>query len=115
MLEQHPEAELQVYVVWEPILPMDWFRPTSSVLSRIPDARVTQFWDEEHLLARRLAEDARDPQPKPECCEADGILWDLAVVYPVGARWSEQLPPAIVFDGPVVRVTDQIVEAFAAQ
>ncbi len=101
-----------MFVVWEPILPMDWFgRPASSALGRLPDKRVRQFWDEERLIADQVARDAREPQPEPDCCFADGILWDLAAVYPKGELWGDQLPPATVFDGPVVRITDQIVEA----
>jgi hypothetical protein len=115
MLEQHPVAELQVFAVWEPILPTDWSGPASSVLSRISDRRASQFWDKEHVLATLLKAHAREPQPKPNCCDADGILWDLAVVYPAGALWDEQLPVAVVFDGVVVNVMDQIVKAFSAR
>jgi len=116
MVGQHPEAQLQVFVVWEPILPTDWSGPTSGVLSRISDGRTIQFWDKEHVFATLLKEHARDPQPKPSCCDAAGILWDLAAVYPAGSLWGAQLPAAIVFDGAVVRVTDQIAKAaFAAQ
>jgi hypothetical protein len=49
-----------------------------------------------------MAQDARPPQPKPDCCEHDGILWDLAAVYPKAARWDATLPTAIEFDSPVV-------------
>ncbi len=116
MLQQHPDANLTMFVVWEPILPMDWFgRPSSSALGRLSNERARQFWDEERLIADRMARDAREPQPEPNCCFADGILWDLAAVYPEGALWGEQLPPAAVFDGPVVRVTDQIVTALQAR
>ncbi len=103
-------------VVWEPILPMDWSgRPSTAALSRLSDGRVRHFWDEGHLVADQMARDARSPQPEPDCCFADGILWDLAAVYPEGELWGEQLPTATVFDGPVVRITDQIVEALATR
>jgi hypothetical protein len=58
-----------------------------------------------------MARDARPPQPTPNCCEHDGILWDLAAVYPKGARWEDTLPPAAAFDGPVFRVTEKIEAA----
>ena len=74
----------------------------SPVLARLSDPRAQQFWDKRHALAQRLAADARDPQPKPDCCDRNGFLWDLAAVYPPGALWAETLPPAIFFDGPVV-------------
>jgi hypothetical protein len=99
---------MRVFVVWEPILASDFIPPTSGVLARIPDLRARHYWDEHHVLAKRMAKDARPPQRDPSCCDHDGILWDLAAVYPKGARWDATLPPAIVFDGPVVRVTEKI-------
>ena len=82
--------------------------PTTFVMDRISDRRVRQYWDEEHVLARRMRSDARSPQPEPHCCEREGILWDLAAVYPKSALWKDKLPPAIVFDGPVVSITSSI-------
>ena len=90
------------------MLPTDVGPPTTSVLGRLSDRRVRQYWDPNHTLAKRLREDARDPQPVQECCVRHGILWDLAAVYPPGFRWAERLPPAVVFNGPVVDVTDRI-------
>jgi hypothetical protein len=103
MLEQHPDSKVRVFAVWEPILPIDWGAPTTSALYRLSDRRVAQFWDKEHLLAKVMAK-SRDPQSKPDCCSRHGILWDLIAVYPAGALWDQGLPPATVFNGPVVRV-----------
>jgi hypothetical protein len=95
---------VKVFAVWEPILATDWGKPGSGVLGRLSDRRVTQFWDKQHLLAKQMAQDARSPQPKQQCCQQAGILWDLGAVYRPGALWTETLPPAVFFDGPVVRV-----------
>ena len=103
LLEQHPEAKVTVFAVWEPILPTDWIPPTTGTLGRLSDRRVRQFWDREHTLAKAVA-DSRADQPKPDCCERSGTLWDLIAVYPAGAEWNESLPRAAVFNGPVVRV-----------
>ncbi len=102
LLEQHPEAKVTVFAVWEPILPTDWIPPTTGALRRLSDRRVKQFWDSDHTLARALAE-SRAGQPQPDCCNRRGTLWDLIAVYPVGAEWGETLPRADVFNGPVVR------------
>jgi len=80
----------------------------SIVLNRLSDHRVAQFWDKEHVLAARMAQDARSPQPKQECCVSRNHLWDLVALYPPGVKWDTQMPTAVVFDGPVVYVTDQI-------
>jgi hypothetical protein len=83
-------------------------------LSRLADPRVRQFWDEAHTMALRMARDARPPQPAQDCCKRSGFLWDLVAVYPAGVRWEGQLPPAVVFDGPVFRVTSKIEAALTA-
>jgi hypothetical protein len=103
ILEQHPAARIEVFAVWEPMLPTDWQSPTSGVLARLKDVRVRQYWDPGHLLAKRLAADARDPQPKQACCLRNNILWDLAALYPPGVEWKDALPAATFFNGPVVK------------
>ena len=65
------------------------------------------------MLAKQMAADARAPQPEQECCVQNGILWDLAAVYPKGARWEERMPTATVFNGPVVDITDALEAAIA--
>jgi hypothetical protein len=111
VLSRDPAAAVRVFVVWEPILPSDFSPPVTWVLSRAADWRVHQYWDPNHLLAKQMAADARTPQPEPDCCVDDGILWDLAAVYPKGAVWGEQIPPATVFNGPVVHVIESITAA----
>ena len=100
-----------MFVIWEPILPTDVAPPITSVLSRMPDVRVQQYWDPNHLVAKQLAADARPPQPEQECCVRGGVLWDLAAVYPKGATWQAQMPTAILFNGPVVDVTEALESA----
>ena len=102
---------MRVFVVWEPILASDFMAPTTGVLRRIPDPRARHYWDEQHVLAKRMARDARPPQPAPNCCDHEGIFWDLAAVYPKGVRWDDTLPAATAFDGPVVSVTEKIAAA----
>ena len=94
--------------MWEPILFTDWRKPGPRVLARLSDPRVEQIWDRQHLVAKQLAKDARAPQPEPQCCTRSGILWDLAALYPPAALWTEMLPQAMLFDGPVVDRQPQI-------
>jgi hypothetical protein len=103
LLEQRVEAKVRVFAVWEPILPTDWSAPTTFALRRLSDQRVRQFWDKDHAMAKAMAA-SRDPDSKPDCCDRRGVLWDLIAVYPAGAVWEKRLPPATVFNGPVVRV-----------
>jgi hypothetical protein len=92
-----------VFAVWQPMLPTDWSSPSSWVLARLSDSRAQQFWDENHLVAKQVAADARAPQPVPECCDESGIPWDVAALYPKGAVWTDRLPSAVFFAGPVVK------------
>ena len=115
VLKQHPHIPVRVFVVWEPILPTDLAPPITAVLGRMPDLRVQQYWDPNHLLAKRMAADARAPQPEPECCDRSGILWDLAAVYAPGAQWDQRLPAAVLFNGPVVDVADAVRSVIVAR
>lgn len=93
------------------MLPTDWAAPASSVRRRLSDGRVHQYWDPHHLLAMQMKKDARAPQPEQDCCIRSGILWDLVAVYPPGSVWSDRMPTATVFTGPVVDVTEEIQDA----
>jgi hypothetical protein len=104
-----------VFAVWEPMLPTDFGNPGSGVLGRLSDSRVQQFWDPDHVLAKRLAADAREPQPTPSCCTRSGILWDLMAIYPRDLKWSDHVPAAAWFDGPVVNVVDGLERALGAR
>ena len=105
---------MRVFVIWEPILFTDWFKPGSRVRGRVSDSRATHYWDPENLLAKRMARDRRPPQPEPECCETGGILWDLVAVYPADAVWTETMPPAVLFNGIVLDKENEI-EALVAK
>jgi hypothetical protein len=79
------------------------------------DPRVQQYWDPETRVATQLARDARPPQPEPDCCERAGVLWDIVAVYPPGAVWSDRMPPAVVFNGPLVDVLDHMEAALTVE
>ena len=96
------------------MLPTDWSAPSRSVLGRLSDPRVQQYWDPDHVLATQMAQDSRPPQPEQDCCVRSDILWDLAAVYPPGAAWSERMPPAVVFNGPVVDIVKDIEAALVS-
>ena len=92
-----------VFAVWEPILPTDWSAPGTSVLDRLNDRRVRQFWDAGHLVAAMIKKAERNGQLHPGCCTRDGFLWDLTAAYAPGTRWSDSLPEPILLNGPVVQ------------
>lgn len=95
---------LRVLVVWEPMLPSDWGRPSGMVQSRISDLRVVQFWDKDHLVAKELKQ--QFPSSHKLCCQRNGILWDVAAVYPPKVEWGAAAPT--YFGGAVLDVADDV-------
>jgi hypothetical protein len=108
VLEQHPDATVRVFAVWEPVRFSDWLRPTTTALARLSDRRANQFWDHDHILANQIEKDALASKGRPNCCEAHDILFDLVALYPAAAKWSDHLPPPTIYDGPILKVAPQI-------
>jgi hypothetical protein len=73
-LKNHPESSVVVFAVWEPILPTDWSAPGTSLLHRLNDRRVRQFWDPGHVLAAVIKKAETSGQLHPDCCERKRIL-----------------------------------------
>jgi hypothetical protein len=92
-----------VFAVWEPILPTDWSAPGTSVLNRLNDRRVRQFWDAGHVLAAVIKRAETTGQLHPDCCESNGFFWDLTAAYAPGTRWSDTLPEPVFLNGTVVQ------------
>jgi hypothetical protein len=103
ILKQTQSESVRVFVVWEPMLPTDWYRPTRPTLKRISDSRAAQFWDKNHLIAAQVKQQLQQFHANdPSCCENRGHLWDMAAVYPPGVKWGETKPA--FDDGPVYRI-----------
>lgn len=80
------------------------------VQSRISDLRVIQYWDKEHLVAKELHQQLAS---EPSCCQRDGILWDLAVLYGKQAHWGNSSP--LFADGPVVKAAPGLAKLLASR
>jgi hypothetical protein len=105
VLRRNANDHLHVLVVWEPILPMDWARPNRWVRSRISDPRVTQFWDNDHLVAKEL-EHQLPADMQLHCCRRKGVLWDVVALYSHDTQWEHASPDFV--DGPVVKASDRM-------
>ena len=114
LLRNSEAATVRALVVWEPILPIDVVRPTTGVLARVTDSRATQVWDPRQLIAKHMKGSAAPTQMQPECCEDDGIWWDLIAVYAPGPTWEHQFPAAAYVSGPVVQVINRAADAIRA-
>jgi len=90
------------------MLPTDWMRPSGRVQSRISDSRVVQFWDKDHLVAKELQQQLSRSQI---CCQSDGIIWDVAALYPNNVQWGSA--PAF-FGGAVLDVASEVRQRVSA-
>jgi hypothetical protein len=85
------------------MLPTDWYRPTRPTLKRVSNSRGVQFWDKGHLIAAQVKRQLQQfHRSDPGCCEDRGHLWDMAAVYPPGAKWGDAAP--VFDDGLVYRI-----------
>ena len=97
------------------MLPTDLSQPTTGTLARLSDSRVRQYYDDDHLIAKRMKEDARPPQPTPDCCTRKDILWDLMAIYAPSSQWTDKMPTAFFFNGTVVDVAEELEKVLAGK
>ena len=86
MLEKIKHQDLQVYCVWVPILWGDGRVSLPQATKRLPDQRVSHYWDHEGQLVREYA----------RVLQIDGPAWDVYLLYDRNAEWKEQ-PPTPTF------------------
>jgi hypothetical protein len=88
ILERHPEALLEVFILWAPLEPGDNLGLAASAASTyLPDRRVRHFWDLWKFASRSYSNPFRIPL-------ADA--WGLLIFYGGDARWERE-PPAPEF------------------
>ncbi len=78
---------MRVYAVWVPILPSDVKLSVPRATNRLPDERVSHFWDSEGELVRsysRILELGDTP------------AWDVYFVFDRNAEWGGE-PPTPVY------------------
>ena len=95
LLETYRDPEVQIFIVWEPVLATDLSAPSTMTLRRVSDLRVRQYWDPDRVLSRLMGE--HDP---------GSVVWDYVGVYKPGQRWDNRPPKAIYEGFPVVRAIE---------
>jgi len=90
LLRENTGKDIRVFIVWEPVLVTDLAAPSTAALARIPDPRVTQYWDRKRTLSHLLGEHSRST-----------IVWDRIAVYAPGERWQDAPPKPAYSDHPV--------------
>lgn len=93
------------------MLATDWFAPSPAVTALISDRRAIHFFDRGRRLSAMLggADNVEHLAPVSQIgFRMKDVLWDLALVYPHGARWGA---PAALAAAPVVRERERIGES----
>lgn len=108
LLEELPDRRLRVFVVWEPVLPTDKGPPKASVVSRMKDARIEQYWDPGRLLSGRILAASHTDSVFAIFSGQLQAAWDLAAVYPPGAMWKGGVPTPVYCGNPVVESIDSL-------
>jgi hypothetical protein len=108
ILKTRVGTPVRAFVVWEPVLWTDAFRPPDGVLARyVSDARATHWWDPDRSLSEEIL---RSPWTRKYPVRGGPlkIVWDWVACYPPGARWEADFPEPIVQDFPVVDSADRV-------
>jgi hypothetical protein len=100
VLRDAHDPSLRVFVVWEPVLFTDWHAPGAGAVGRVPDARVTQFWDAKRTLSQAIRQGP--------------VVWDYVALFPPGVSWDAAFPAPRFSGAPVVRVIDDFRRQLAA-
>jgi hypothetical protein len=105
------EANLRLFVVWEPVLDSDTRPPRDIDMRRVRDSRAKQFWDPELRVSKAfqqmLAQEHVQVTGKRDLVDGE-VVWDVLAIFPPGNRWAD--PPAF-FGGPVVSVKQEALAA----
>jgi hypothetical protein len=91
VLRSNARANVRVFVVWEPVLTMDWGTPSQALTSYVPDPRAVHFWDRDRRLSAMYGGAARLPalaDTEQVGFRMKDVVWDTALVYAPGQPWG---------------------------
>lgn len=98
---------MKVWVIWEPVLSSDWAPPNGAAQARVPDARVTQFWDRPRSLSETIRA-AGDVNVLGKRRLKGDIVWDHVAVFPAGVRWEDKYPMPEYAGAPVLDIIQEV-------
>jgi hypothetical protein len=90
ILERYPDADLRVYVVWLPVMPLD---ARFDVADLLVDGRATHLWDNEQRVSNALGDAYGSP---------GRLVWDAYFVFGPDASWDDGPPRPLGSGSPVV-------------
>ena len=99
ILEVNPEAELDVYVVWEPMLGARRNRAVEAT-ELISDPRVRHYWNDDFIVGEFFKEH-----------DFGRTAWDIYFLYGPDATWGEEPQPLILSGRTVIRKRQALQDA----
>ena len=100
ILESNPEADLDVYVVWEPMLGASRNHAVDAT-NLISDQRVQHFWNDAFIVGEEFKEH-----------NSGRTAWDIYFLYGPEATWQESPEPLVVSGNTVIRQRQILAEEF---
>ena len=91
--------------------------PTTSVLMRVSDRRVRQFWDRDRLLSRLMVHALpRDTLASVAEIDSSGttVAWDCVALFRPGVRWGAEFPVPDRAGRPIADVAESLRRWLAA-
>ncbi len=110
ILEAYPDSRIRVYAVWLPMTKTD--ARTEWKKWRMPDSKVTHFWDEKKLLGEQFAKYV-EPKSAWLIRTKSKVEWDAIYLYGREAVWreTENVPsPLIVWGRPILNVRKNVMK-----
>lgn len=93
VLEAIDDANLRVYFVWLPIMLTDNAAAAEDMAAEQKDARAHIYWDPKRQLGDAMGAAMTLPhRPPADDDHANGVAWDIYLLYPPGVTW-EDTPP----------------------
>lgn len=90
ILQRYADADLRVYVVWLPVMPLD---ARFDVADLVVDRRAAHFWDNEQRVSEALGDAYGSP---------GRLVWDAFFVFGPDATWELGPPDPVATGSPVV-------------
>ena len=109
VLDELQDAPVDVFAVWESVLPTDLAPPSTAVLGRFHARNTRQYWDPDKLLSDQLIAAAK---ANPERLKAGhgipDVVWDAVLFYGPDVEWKDDVPFPEHYAAPVLDVVDEV-------
>jgi hypothetical protein len=92
-LTENPQARVEVFVIWEPVLAGDTIPPRTMSIDLLTDRRVQQFWDPGRLVSNAVIASIRESGAQAAPSGVDlRVMWDYVSIHPPKSRWLRRFP-----------------------